>query len=142
MAGETYIPNEVFVTYGTHIVEGFMDGTFVEVEQDQEVFKKHIGSQGEGSRTQNHDESFRIMITLKQNSPSNVYFDSMLELDKQTGSNLLPVSVKYNGGSDIAFSDKGYIVSKPKKEYGDDMTARVWVIDVLKGINNVGIAAT
>ena len=47
---KTYDPGQVIITFGPIILEGYADGTFVSIEQNEQSFALTVGSSGEGVR--------------------------------------------------------------------------------------------
>ena len=65
-----YSPKQVVVYYGGIRVEGFMEGTFVVADENQERFTLHVGADGKATRVQSNDESGRVTITLSSSLQS------------------------------------------------------------------------
>ena len=61
----TYDPKEVVVTFGAIPLDGYADGTFVEVAPAGEAFARHVGADGEVSRSKSNDNTHDVTLTLK-----------------------------------------------------------------------------
>ena len=136
----TYSPRDVVFIYGTIIAEGFMDGPMIDVEANSESFKKHIGTQGEVSRIQMHDETAKAVCRLKHDSPTNQAFSAALNSDIANGQGQRELLIKYRDGSgDVLAAPEAWIMGKPKKVYSDDMEGREWMFDTGTAVNDFGV---
>lgn len=135
---DTYRPIAVTMVYGTHTLEGYMDGVFIEVEDAEDDFEGHTGSQGEYSRVQNHNDVAKVTATIKMTSVTNDVLEAEHAIDVATGKNTKPLLVKSSAtGKDICFIPAAFIIKRPKKDYSNKITARAWVFEG-KARNTVG----
>ena len=68
MAFNTYSPKDVLVVVGVVPITGYADGSFVEVDYNEEAYKLVIGADGEATRVKNANESGKITIKLPMNT--------------------------------------------------------------------------
>jgi len=127
---KTYAPDKVSVVFGGAILSGYAEDTFVKVEQSVEAFTKHIGADGEVSRTRNTDKSGTITVTLKQTSDSNDTLSAFYLADIASLQGYLPVIVKDNIGRTLAAGSSAWIQKLPESEFGKEISDREWVIEV------------
>lgn len=117
---------------------GYMDGTFVTAEYDEEAATKHIGAQGEASVVLNCNKGAKIVITLIQGSDVN---DKLSDLVGDANRNYLPVGVltfeDLNGTTKIKAAE-AWILKTSKVEFGKDITAREWTFDTGEADIHVG----
>lgn len=123
MSVTTYDPQDVNVVVNGTIITGFMDGTFINVERDEESFFVHVGAKGEVTRTVNANKLGRITITLKQDSPSNSFL-SRLANSKET----FPVSVVDQNFNTNAGGNDAWVERPANLEYAKELTSRQWII--------------
>lgn len=65
---KTYNPKEVVVACGTHIVSGYADDSFISIEPNGDGITKKVGCDGEIARSISPDNTYKVKITLLQNS--------------------------------------------------------------------------
>lgn len=126
----TYAPDKITVIYGGAILTGYAEDTFVKVEKAVESFTKHVGADGEVSRTRNIDKSGMITVTLKQSSSSNDILSAFAEADEQSLQGYLPILVKDTAGRSLHAGSAAWIQKKADAEYGKEMGDREWVFEV------------
>mgnify|MGYP001599523074 CR=1 FL=1 len=117
---------------------GFMDGTFVMAEFDEDQVTKHVGSQGDASFVLNANTGAAVTITLVQGSPSN---DLLSDLVPDSSKNFMPVGVltfeDLNGTTKIK-GPETVIKKTAKVEFGKELTGREWVFDIAEADIHVG----
>lgn len=129
MAVKTYIPNKVLVIIGGIPIQGFSEDSMVKTVRDEDTFMKKVGVQGEVSRSQNHNTSGSVTITLMQTSPSNDVLSGFAALDELTGAGVVPVLIKDLSGSSTYFSSTAWVKKPPEAAYGKEIGTREWVFD-------------
>lgn len=109
---------------------GYMDGTFVEAEYDEDHATKHMGGHGDATVVLNANAGAKVTVTLLQGSPSN---DLLANLVPNAKRNFLPVGTltfdDLNGTTAIK-SSEAWIMKTAKIEFGKDVTGRQWVFDM------------
>ncbi len=132
MAVYTYDPSEVAVIVGGAIMQGFADGTFVEVERDEQAYEKVTGADGETSRAKTNNKSGNITITLKQTSPSNDILSGIMIADEADNSGVVPVLIKDRLGNTVFASSAAWVQQMPSSAYSKEIEEREWVLDCAK----------
>ena len=127
---KTYNPKKVIVTANGIPISGVADGTFVEFERSSDSFEKHVGSQGEVSRTQTADKSGSCTITLAQTSPSNDLFSGLAQIDELTGAGVIVLACTELSGSSVLMGAMAWIKKPAKAEFGKAVGNRQWVFDI------------
>lgn len=138
MSGNTvdYDPKQVVCTWtpltpgvgAINVNEGISEGTFFRVAREVKVFKKKIGSDGEGTRVRSHNKSGSITATLRAGSSTNDKLSTVLAQAENTGlGNLGPILLKDFSGTTLVSSPQGYLEGWPDPEFGDDETENEWV---------------
>lgn len=121
----TYDPEEVNVIVNGTILTGFADGTFVNVEQDEERYTPYVGAKGEVSRAKNANKMGKITITLSQDSPSNSYMSRLAN-----SSETYPVAVVDQNYGSTSGGNDSWVEKRSSLEFGKEITEREWVIVV------------
>lgn len=125
MVVRTYDTEDVNVIVNGTILTGFADGTFVNVERDEESFTPYIGAKGEVSRAKNANKMGKITITLAQDSPSNSYLNRLAN-----SSNTFPTSVVDQNFGSTSGGNDCWIEKPTGTEYGKEISSREWIVVV------------
>ena len=122
-----YDPNRVSFSHKGVNVTGFAEGTFIDVEHEEDAFTTYVGATGDTTRVQNRNRTGKITVTLMQASPSN---DALLAVhleDLQTGDNSGPSMLKDASGLMKCQAADSWIMKAPKVERGKEQSNVVWV---------------
>lgn len=129
MAVKTYDPKKVIITFGTHTISGYADGTFISITPATDRFSKNVGADGEVTRTQSNDNTDEVVITVKQTSSSNDYLSQVAFNDRFLGTGKLPLSIVDIGGTTIANYTEAWIRTEAAIENSNEASDRVWTLD-------------
>lgn len=132
MTVKTYDPKAVQVIIGGQQMSGFADGDFINVERDADMFTKHIGADGEGSRAKSNDKSGRLTLTLAQTSASNDILAVIAQADELSNTGVVPVLIKDTLGTSTLFAGHGWIVKQPAYTAGKEIGDREWMVDMAR----------
>ena len=125
-----YNPKRVAVSWAGINFVGFMDGTFVSVDMDEDAVTKKVGSQGDTVATLNANLGAGVMVTLLQMSPTN---DQLTLKIPDPRRNLLPTGefqIKDLNGNTLIHAAVAWIKKPPKGDYGKEVTGREWAFDL------------
>lgn len=125
----TYDPKNVSVIVGGSIMTGFADGTFVEVERNENAFNLKIGVDGEGTRAKSNNKSGKVTITLMQSSPSNDTLSGFTAADELSNTGAVPVLVKDNSGRTICTALTAWVQKYANASFAKEVTTRKWVLE-------------
>ena len=111
---KTYDPKLVTMTFGTLIITGFSEGTFIGLAfNDEEEYKGRSGGDGEFSWTKNADKSARYTVLLKTTSSVRERLDQFKALGTT-----LPCFVKNNSDQKhLSGGVEARIVNRPAINY-------------------------
>jgi len=124
-----YNPRKVSVSFAGVMITGFMDGSMVEVEHDEDAYKKKTGTQGDVTRVLSCNTGGRVTVNLLTGSPSNMLLSALALVDRRTGAGKGPILIKDLNGTTVCFAESAWIMKMPKVDYSDDETGRTWVFD-------------
>jgi hypothetical protein len=135
-----YDPDRVSFIFAGVPVEGFADGTFISVEQNEDAFVLAIGSDGEACRAKSNNRSAKITLTLLQTSRSNQLLTAFYQTDiiSPSGDGIAPLLIKDNSGTSLHLAEKAWITKIPAATYAREAENREWVFETNELINNVG----
>ncbi len=137
MAVYTYSPEDVSLSIGGSLINGFSEGTFITVEREEDAFTKVVGSDGIVTRSKNANKSGTVTLTLKGSSPSNDILSALASKDEIDGSGVSAVIVKDNSGTTVC-AGKGWIRKKAAAEFAKEISDREWTFDIGKLEHFVG----
>jgi len=127
----TFIPADTSCVFDGNQMTGFADGTFIVVEREEDSFTKHVGADGEVSRTLNANKSGTATLTLKQTSDSNRILYGLLATDEDDGSGVAEFMLKDNL-TNKTYASEAWIQKPPPVEYGKEQSDREWVFSLAK----------
>lgn len=131
---KTYNPKEVVVACGTHIVSGYADDSFINIEPNGNGITKKVGCDGEIARSISPDNTYKVKITLLQNSDSNSFFSNIADYDRATGNGLFPVLIKDLRGGLLFATEAAWVIKKSPATRGKETNNREWEIDTASAV--------
>lgn len=131
---KTYNPKEAVVACGTHIVSGYADDSFISIEPNGDGITKKVGCDGEIARSISPDNTYKVKITLLQNSDSNSFFSNIADYDRATGNGLFPVLIKDLRGGLLFATEAAWVVKKSPATRGKETNNREWEIDTASAV--------
>jgi hypothetical protein len=135
MTVKQYDPKLITLQFAGIIVEGYADGSFVEIEEETEGFEDYSGTDGSVSRSKSSDERGTVTIKLAQTSPTNVLFSSLHQQDKDepNGAGVGQFLLEDRGnGTTLVRADEAWIMGRPKMDYERAVKEREWKIRLAK----------
>ncbi len=124
-----YSPSEVTFSFnGTRIV-GFMDGTFIDAEREEQGFTKHTGALGDVTRTRNLNRTGKVTLTLMAQSPSNDLLQAIATSDEQFGDGVGALMIKDLNSNMLCHASLAWIQKMPKVERAKESGSTVWVFE-------------
>jgi hypothetical protein len=124
----TVDPKKIILIYGISPISGFADGTFIDVERNEDIFSEVIGADGEVTRVKSNNRTGTATFTLLQSSASNDILAAYTLVDEQTGTGVQPFSLTDILGRTKMFSAMGYIKRMAKVEGSKSATNREWKV--------------
>lgn len=127
----TYDPSQVSIVFAGVPVDGFADGTFLSVEQNEDSFTLQVGTDGESVRSKSNNRSGRATFTLMQSSATNDLLSALHTLDISTpnGDGIGPLLIKDLSGRSIYTAEKSWIVKPPAAGFAREAESREWVVE-------------
>lgn len=130
MAGvKQYDPKLISMIVGGKIISGFADGSFIEVERNEQAFNLKVGVDGEGARAKSNNKSGKITITLMQTSSSNDDLSGFAAADELSNSGAVPAFLKDNLGSTVCSALTAWVQKYPKIGFAKEVETRQWVLE-------------
>jgi hypothetical protein len=129
MGVNTYRPADVTLVFNGIPITGFMDGTFITAEKNNDAFALNVGSTGTGARAQTQDESGTVVFVLQQTAEANAALSALHELDKASGDGVGALACKDLSGVDTIGAETAWIRKVANMEYGNEISGREWTIE-------------
>ncbi|KAA0766404.1 phage protein [Bacillus sp. SH5-2] len=115
---ESYDPKKVSVIVDGQFMVGYMDGTFVNCEKNEDNFIPHIGAHGDVTFAKSADNTGTITITLKHTSSSLPFLRKLSKEDRD-----IPVQViDANNSKFKAGGNEARILKTPSTEFGSEVS--------------------
>lgn len=124
----TYAPDEVALTFGGYIVEGWDS---IVVKRNSPAFEIKRGIRGKNTRTRNRDTSATVTLTCPQTSEVNKILTDLVTQDELTGNGRLSLSLIDGSGWEVFSSSEAFVDGLPDRSYDADEGDRVWVMTCL-----------
>lgn len=126
-----YSPDDVELNaFGIPII-GFADGTFVEVQRNEDQSSLKVGANGDGALVQSMNLSGRFTFTLLAGSPSNSLLSIVRLEQERFGTGRGPTLMKNLGDNSRHFAAESWIVKAPMAGNAKDHSNRIWIIETL-----------
>lgn len=122
----TYDPKQVIVTWGSIVMAGYADGTFVTIARNGEVFTKRRGADGSVDRTNKNSRDFLVTITLMQTSVINAAITAQMEIDLATNGGISPLTIVDLRGTTLFSAPQAWVEKDPDDEEADEAGNREW----------------
>lgn len=117
------------VIFGINEIEGFAEGDdVVSIEYDADQFTKLVGAKGDVTRTQTSDNSCTITIKLLQTSKSNKDLMTQFNIDRETGSGVLPLIINDKETGESHVVNNAWIMKSPSIIRGPNPNTMDWVL--------------
>lgn len=113
----TFDPKKVSVIIDGQFIVGFMDGTFVVSEKNEDNVIPHVGAQGDVTYTESADDTGMITITLKQTSSSLPFLQKLATQKRQFAAQV----VDANDGKYKSGGTQCRILKTPGREFGSEV---------------------
>ena len=126
---QTFSPEDITLTINGVRITGFMDGTFINAERDEDSYTKSTGGDGQTARVRNPNRSGFITFTLQQTSPSNDVLSAQNALDELTGAGTGAALVKDSSGNTVV-GGVGWVRKPANVGIGKELEGREWTIDI------------
>lgn len=134
-----YSPEDVDVLIaGMFKIQGFVEGTFINIEKDESFFKTKVTSDGRATRVLVSNPLYTVKLSLASTSESNQVFTRMLTIDALTSSAKFPLIIKDRSGGSVFFSGQSWIEEQAIGTYSNGVEARQWVIKCSEAVFNIG----
>jgi hypothetical protein len=135
----TFIPEDVTVSIGAfYFVEGFSEGTFIEVSKDIQPLVTVRSTDGQVARRRVINDTYTIKLTVLRASAANNALTRLWKLDELTDQGKFPILIKDHSGTGYFFSKSAWVENIPSLQYSTSMESNTWLIRANDGVLNIG----
>lgn len=125
---KTYNPKQVTIALGSHIVSGYADDSFINIESNSDGVTKMVGCDGEVVRSISPDETFTVSLSVLQQTATNSFLQKKLDEDRKTGDGMFPILIKDLKGGMVFSAESAWVVKPAARGYGKESSNREWEI--------------
>lgn len=125
----TYDFKQVVVIFNGFQIQGYAEGAEVSIEYNEDMFTLQVGADGPGTRSKSNNESGRVTLPLMQSSPSNDVLSAFADADRLSNAGTGPLLIKDVSGRSLFTAEQAWIVKKPAANYGNEASAREWILE-------------
>lgn len=126
---KSFNPKRVNITVNGIPVDGFPDGTFIEIERIADLVSSKAGANGEIVRVINNDERHEIRLTLMQSSAMHGILKGLEKLDKMTcGGALMVFAMVDLCGTDVFIAPQAWVAKSAPRSYGIEVADWTWTL--------------
>lgn len=135
----TYSPQDVAVTLGGYLIDGFAPDDIVSVEAGGDTVKHVRGATGHVARVIDRaPQLIKCTLSLMQTSAANTTLGLLHDAQRVPGSKPLPFVLKnLNGGEGVTIPAAS-VLRKPGPDFGNDSKVRQWIIEGQGEITSAG----
>lgn len=113
---------------------GYMEGTFIEVEYDEDAVTTHVGGGGDVSLILNANTMAKLVVTLIQGSPTNAKLSALVPSSSRDFLPTAPISLTDLNGTTLVGGPNAFIKKMAKVEFGKSLTGRQWTFIIPQAI--------
>lgn len=134
-----YSPKDVkIVVAGLYQVEGYAEGTFINITRNTRAYESTRAMDGEIARVCRKDGGYTLEITVAQSSRANDIFSALYNIDTATQIGKFPLFIKDQYGSTSFMSLSTWIEDLPSVTFSGDLETRTWVLGCAQATLHVG----
>ena len=133
----TYSPESIVVVLSNdkfqHTVQGFVEGTFLELTRVVPHATLYTGADATNSRVVRAVRNFEITLTLAQTSERNDLLSQILAMDEETrgGEDIFSITIKDTSGRTVASAGQAFIGTTPDVTFSEGIEGRAWVLNAV-----------
>lgn len=135
----SYSPEDITILVAGIIpLEGYINGTFVEIEKLFKPYSSTTSSDGITHRTYRNSQEYIVRITLHNTSTGNDILTKLWLIDEITQTGKFPLLIKDQLGSSLFFSTTSWVEETPVMSFANSISERTWVIHCSQAVINIG----
>lgn len=134
----TYDPKKFLIAFAAIPLTDFAEGSFLEIEADEDSFTESIGASGEVVRVLNRNAKLKATVHLMQHSQTNDALSAIHASDRANGNGVAVFSARELNGTTEVTGD-GWIVRWPNIDRAKDANDVAWSFTIpAPAVVNIG----
>lgn len=125
---KTLDPSTILMTFKGVNITGIMDGTFVEVERNEDGWTEHVGAAGNVTHVKNLNKTGTVTFQLSEAADTNNLLSAIAALDEANSTGKGSLLITDLNGLTRYRATEARIKKWPKGEHAKDHTGRTWVV--------------
>lgn len=125
----TYDPKQVKILLDGALISGYADGTFVNIEFNNDAYSLLVGADGESVRSKSNDRSAKITFTLLPTSRANAILDAFQKTDRLTNLGRFAISIVDMLTGTNFLAPAAWVVKDPGQDFQKEAQAKTWVCE-------------
>lgn len=130
---KTYNAKKVVISFGTHMVSGYADDSFVTVSSAGDGVTMKQGCDGEIVRSVSPNNTYLVKLELLAYSPTSSWLQNMYNKDQADGDGSFPVTIKDLIGGMLFNSEDAWVTKPAERVYGREANNLSWEIQTASG---------
>lgn len=122
----TYAPDAVTVSCGGVSIDGFADGTHINIELDGEGTQVRRGNTGTVARSMTASRTCTVTLTLLQGSSGNRRLNALWAADQISKSGIFPILIENLTGDELFVSSQAWIIKPAAQGLAATVETRQW----------------
>lgn len=119
-------------------LNGFADGTFINISKDKVAYGSTETTDGQVARIYTNSQTYTISLTFHRGSTSNDILTKLWQLDELSQVGKFPLFIKDLSGTDLFFSTSTWIESVPNMVQSTNFDTRTWILKSSQAVINIG----
>ncbi len=124
-----YDPKQVSLIFGGALITGFAEGSFINIEYNNDLFTLAVGSDGEATRSKSNNNSARVTVTLMPGSVGNALLNTAFQADKAGGAGALPLAITDRSTGSSFAAEGAWVVKDPGKDFQTEGQPMEWMLE-------------
>lgn len=130
---KTYNPKKVSVVLGNHIVVGYAEDSFINLEYDGDGTTHVVGADGEVVRSMDPSTMYKLTLTLLQTSETNAWLQNKYASDQKNNKATFPVTIRDILGEEEFKAEAAWVVKPGQFQRNKTAQSRAWEISCFNG---------
>lgn len=130
---KTYNSKKIIMSFGTHMVSGYAEDSFVTISPAGDGVTMKQGCDGEIVRSISPNNTYLVKLELLPYSPTVSWLQNMHNKDLQDGSGCFPITIKDLTGGMLFNSETAWVTKPAERGYGKEASNRSWEIQTASG---------
>lgn len=119
-------------------LNGFADGTFINISKDKVAYGSTETTDGQVARIYTNSQTYTISLTFHRGSTSNDILTKLWQLDELSQVGKFPLFIKDLSGTDLFFSTSTWIEGVPNMVQSTNFDTRTWILKSSQAVINIG----